>query len=189
MKKFLPLVLGGLIFLVLIGGVWWFVRNRNSGSVEVSPEGRIGKEAEAGQETESLSVSGKIEDLLTLGQALRCTWQDVENNTGVAYVKGDWAYTETMVNGVTSYTIAREGCSYLWQEGQSNGYKVCAEPGGEKEEDRETEMPQGFSVGNDTVGYTCVPQVINDNRFEVPAAIQFIDPAALMQINLPTGGN
>ncbi|MCJ7827724.1 hypothetical protein MUP65_01075 [Patescibacteria group bacterium] len=181
MKKFLPITLVGVAVLGLAVGGWFFIKGR--GDVEVLEEaGSL--EGQLTGEEEDLSVSGKIEDLLSLGKAVKCTWQDVENNTGVAYVKGDKVYTEATTNGVKSYYISRDNCTYMWQEGEPNGYKICVEPE-EAEEETETQMPEGFSVNTGMMNYNCVPQVINDTRFEAPTDIEFMDFAQMMQMSVP----
>ena len=183
MKKFLPIILVGVVLLGLAVGGWFFLRGRTGSGDEVTNEAGASGSPAIG-DTEEMSLSGKLEDLLSLGKAVKCTWQDMENNIGVAFVKGNNIYTESTVNGVKNYFVQRDDCTWVWQEGQAQGYKMCVEPE-EDEEPEETELPQDFSMNAGTMNYTCVPQVINDSRFEVPGDIQFVDFAQIIQMNLP----
>ncbi len=187
MKKWLPIIIGGVIVLILVGGGWLYLRSRKNDEVGLPPKETAPFTEEPAGGEESMSITGKLEDLISLGQAVKCTWQDVQNNTGTSYVKGDKVYTESTVNGQTNYAILRDNCTYVWQESQPQGYKMCVDPEDIQDEsaESETELPQGFSVGNETVGYTCVPQIINDSRFDLPSGVEFINPMEMMPADMP----
>ena len=180
MKKYLPIVLVGVVMLALAVGGWYLIGGRSSG--ESIPAG-VGQTTEPKGDGEQMSLSGKLKDLLNLGKAVKCTWQDAENNTGTVFVKGSKIYAEGVSNGVKNYYIQRDNCTWIWQEGENQGYKMCFEP--KEAEEEETDFTEAFSMNSEMMNYSCVPQVINDTQFEAPTGVEFTDFSQMMQPNLP----
>jgi hypothetical protein len=133
------------------------------------------------------SFTGNLMDAMGMNLPLHCTWTSGEDS-GEAYVKGENMYATTTTNGQTGYMSRKDNCSYIWGNQVEQALKICDEvlptdsiavdapdyptaTGGDEE-----------SQGPDlSVDYHCNPAVINDDLFNLPSDINFMDMEAMMQ--------
>lgn len=186
MNKVLPvIIIGGVVVVGLgIGGWYFFFKGGQAPQVPGTPtEG--GREVQAPQEGQSFT--GKLRDALTLGQSMKCTWRQDENNFGTAYIKNEKIRTDVTTDGESAHSIMADNCTYAWEEGTTEGFKMCFEPAEleEMEEVPEVEvgeeaMPEGDSYQTPDIDYTCEPAVVSDSMFNPPSGVQFVSPQELM---------
>lgn len=181
MKKALPIIIVvGVLVVVGIGGWYFFLRG---GQVPGMP-GEGGQGILAPQE-EQKGFTGKLKDALTLGQSMKCTWRQDEENFGTAYIKNEKVYSEVTTDGKKAYSIMADNCTYVWEEGSTDGFKMCYEPTeevevGEVPETEEMEIPQEYEMQTPNVDYSCQPAIVSDSMFNPPAGVNFISPEEMM---------
>lgn len=170
MKKVLP------VFVVVIVIVAGLVIGRQFFPKKVSQvtPGEVEVEQKAPQEEKGFT--GRLKDALILGQSMKCTWKTDENNFGTAHVKNNKIYTEAVYGGKKMYSILADNCTYSWEEGATDGFKLCSEP----EEPEEVSMPEEFSWETADINYRCVKTVVSDSLFNPPSNIEFISPLEMM---------
>ena len=150
MKKFLPIIL--VAIAAAVGGLYLL------GSTQPGKEG----------------FSGSLTDALSLGKAMKCTWED-GGTSGTMYIKGkEKLYAEIVTAGEIGYMISADNCLYSW-ESESQGVKLCFTPA-EGEEDLDfTQMAKEAEVSlEDDIEYNCEDTVISDSKFTPPTNVEFI---------------
>jgi hypothetical protein len=159
-KSLLPIIV--IIAALVIGGL--FLSQR--GKQEVSVPSEVGEEVPAEKEGEAFT--GKLKELLGLGQALKCTWQH-EGSSGTGYIKANQYYGEIISEGGEGYVIIKNNCMWTWSKEEKQGVKMCFEP--EKGEEGDLLDTEGSPQGD----FTCVPAIVSDAQFNPPTDISFID--------------
>lgn len=165
MKKNLVIVV--IVIIVLVIGAWWFFGR--GGGTSTSDE--------TGQETsvsEGESFTGKLKDILSLGQAMKCTWEQAGDSSGTAYLKNKQYYAEVTDSGKTGYIIIdKNNCLWTWEKGVNQGVKICYEPAASGEEgDYSSSYTQG---GVPNVDYACLPTAVSDSKFSPPTNVNFME--------------
>ena len=185
MKKNLPMmiILVVVVLAVLAVGGWYFLFR--GGQVPGMPSG--GGQGILTPEKEQQSFTGKLQDALSLGQSMKCTWQEDADNFGTAYIKNEKVYSEVTSDGKKAFMITVDNCTYTWEEGATEGYEMCFEPT-ETEEMAvtpgvgvgEEEVPEEYQGQTPKVDYNCQPAVVADSMFNPPAGVKFINPQEMM---------
>jgi hypothetical protein len=182
MKKALPFIIAGILVIgigLLIGP--GLLSRKESGTTS---------QPEAGQEIpepEQETFTGKIKDALSLGKSMKCTWEKDSGNFGTAYIKGEKVYTDVTSGGTRMHSIFADNCTYWWEEGKTEGSKICIEPEEEVEEEAGP-APEAFAWETPDISYNCSVTVIADSKFNPPSGIEFTDLfEALKGLELPFG--
>jgi hypothetical protein len=150
-----------------------------------SPEAEIGKEAASGEQEEG--YAGSLEKMMDLGLPLKCSWKQDDDYYGESWVKGQKSYAEIHQEGKVAKIISEDDCIWAWEEGNSQGTKMCTQASREEGEavPEETEEPKGqqpaFEYQQPKVEYQCQPAVFGDDKFDLPADINFMDINQMMQ--------
>lgn len=183
-NKFLPIIIAVVAVVILALGAWWFM-SRGQVSLPTVP-GREGQvPTEGAPVTGEGGFVGKLKDALTLGQSMKCTWRQDESNFAVSYIKDDKIHTEVTQAGKKAHSIVRDDCSYSWEEGTTQGFKMCFEPE-EMEEVEEVEVeeeavaPEGITTEVPDYEYSCEPAIVSESKFELPAGVNFLSMEDVM---------
>ncbi len=176
MKKILPIILA----LAVLASAGYFLMNRQpeTGPVPTQREAAPG-EAEVTEQT----LTGRLQEMLTLGQSLKCTWRRDDQNFGTTYIKGKKVYSDTTANGQRAQVIVVDNCSYFWEEGSPQGMKMCFEPEAAEEtgETLDTEAYEELFAQTPDVSYECVKTIISEALFNPPASVEFTDLQQMME--------
>lgn len=176
MKNALPII---VVALVIVIGLVFGSRFLPKRGGQVTPPSGVEQEAPA---VEEKSFTGRLKDALSLGQSMKCTWKKDEGNFGTAYIKGSKIYTEVTYTGKKAYSIVADNCTYSWEEGKTDGFKLCFEPEERPgEEPGEEPSTEEFAWETADINYSCVKTVVSDSMFNPPANIQFISPLEMMR--------
>ncbi len=184
MNKFLPIIIAVVVIAAIAIGGWFLLKNRGAMPSIQAP---IGETQEAvTPEEETKGFTGKLKDALNLGQAMKCTWEQDEDNFGTAYIKNEKVHTDVTYEGKRAHSIMDGDCTYTWEEGAVQGFELCVEPEEveveevEEMEEAEPELPEEYQAQVPDVNYTCEPAVVSDAMFELPSEVNFINPLELM---------
>ncbi len=128
---------------------------------------------------EQETITGSIQNLLSRGESLKCTWS-TEEASGTSWIKNQNVYSEVTAQEQTSKTIMKDNCAWVWMEGQAQGIKTCYESFDEMQqdivtEDTETEPAEGSISLPANVTYNCAVTTIEDSKFNPPQDVQFMD--------------
>lgn len=183
MNKTIPIIIvvGVVIVGLGIGGWYFFLRGGQAPKIPTQKE--VGQEVQAPQEE---GFTGKLKDALTLGRSMKCVWEQDENNFGTAYLKSEKVYTEVTAGGKKTHSIMADNCTYVWEEGKTDGYKMCYEPAEEEEveigevPETQDEAAPEYEGQTPDVNYTCEPAIVSDSMFNPPAGVTFISPQEMM---------
>ena len=174
MKKNLPLIILGMVVIVglAIGG-WWLLGRGKQISLPTAPS-EVSEQAPA---EEGKGFVGKLKDALTLGQSMKCTWERDENNFATSYIKDSKIRTEVTQAGEKAHSIMVDNCTYTWQEGETQGFKMCFEP---EEGEEEVVTPEGITAEMPDYEYNCEPAIVPDSMFNPPAEVNFMNMEQMM---------
>jgi len=153
--------------LVLLGG-WYFASNKKSSDKMMGNEEIV----------EESSSQMSLKDLFMKGISQTCTFSlddETYKSSGTVYVangkmRGDFVY---QVDGSeqVSHMLVMDETSYIWQDGQAQGYKVSFN---ETEPDTNSSEPTNQTVDvNEKVDYNCKPGVAGTVTFELPSGVEF----------------
>ena len=180
MKKNLPLIILGVVVIIgLVIGGWWFLGRGKQISLPTAPS-EVSEQAPA---EEGKGFVGKLKDALILGQSMKCTWEKDENNFAISYIKDSKVRTEVTQAGEKAHSIMVDNCTYTWQEGETQGFKMCFEPeeGEEVEEGEEEAMtPEEITAEMPDYEYNCEPAIVPDSMFNPPAEVNFMSMEQMM---------
>jgi hypothetical protein len=174
-KKFLPIIIVAVV-LVLGAGAFLFLNKGKS----TSPTPGVTKDTTTNKDTgqEQQSFVGSLKDAVSLGVAMKCTYQ-IEGNEYEGYVKGE-SYRGSIktAEGKVGAVIIKDGCMWTWSEDESQGIKTCYEVEGPDETDV-WEQSQGVAAPG--INYTCMPSAVTDSQFTPPSDVNFMDIDAMME--------
>lgn len=172
----MKIVLVLIVLAVLGGGVWYFAKAK-PGTMMGTP----------GSKTEEFS--GTLAQAMKLGVPMKCEWQTNEGS-GESFVKGEDMYVKTTMSGKTGYMVKKGDCINTWEEGKTQGVKICQEQLPEASDQPNDWQPDSGSYkaeGVDmNVQYKCQPDIFTGDRFDLPAGVQFTDMGEMMKgLTLP----
>ena len=189
MKKGMPVI---ILVLVVVGVGGYFLMSKKTPSMnEKTIESGDATQQQVGQESELVEKEeteenyvGSMLKMVGMGMPLKCTWE-AEGSAGTTWVKGENVYGEFEAEGQKSKMIFKDDCTWVWQEGQTQGVKVCYEPEEAEQflagEVEGVEQPQVRAGSLPDVDYRCAPAVVTEEKFTPPANIEFMDIAEMMQ--------
>ncbi len=161
------------IIIVLLGaagaGYWYFYLREGASPTTTEESSSDG------------GFVGSIADALKVGTAMKCTWS-YQGDSATFYLKGNKYYGEitTQETGTFKY-IYRDDCTYYWQEGQSQGTKLCVTLAEGEEYDTSDLEAADSSAQALGYEYSCNPEVVTDSRFTLPTGVEFLDLSQYMQ--------
>ena len=158
------LVLVVIILAIVGGGAWYFTRSKPV--------------------TKTEEFSGTLAQAMKLGVPMKCEWQTSEGS-GESFVKGEDMYVKTMMSGKTGYMVKKGDCINTWEEGKTQGVKICQEQLPEASDQPSDWQPDSGSYQAEGVDlnlqYKCRPDIFTGDRFELPAGVQFTDMGEMMK--------
>ncbi len=178
MSKTLIAVIAGV---VVVGG----------GAYYLMSSGALGGTGSAQSEQETASVGSTFASAFASGQNLECTFShddgagNVSSGTvyianGGAQLRGDFVVTSPTAN--EAHMIRSEGYNYLWGSAMQQGVKTAV---------TEENAGQLFNDDSGTIDpdteYKCAGWNVDNNKFTLPAGVEFIDMSA--QIEAATGAS
>jgi len=177
-KKFLPFIIVGVIIVVSIFGFRAFSGKEEEEALSLS--GTLPESSSGGSATKEFS--GSLKAVMALGVPMKCTWKRDNNYFGASWVKGKDSYGEITMEGRNVKVIYKDNCMWNWQEGNSQGMKMCFDPV-EMEKMLEGESVQGQDQSQGMpadIDYRCAPAVFTEAKFNPPAGVNFMDLEDMM---------
>jgi len=129
------------------------------------------------KETKSESFTGKIKDAFLRNVPLKCTYKMDDNNYGTGWLKNRKYYGEITANGKQGYIILVDNCMWTWDKEKAAGAKMCFEV--KEGESIWDEMESQDNQSNNS--YNCVSSLVNDDVFNPPSNIKFVDIEEMMK--------
>lgn len=173
MKKIIIIVVG----VLLIGGAAYFI----FGSKNTEDTGEDMMEASSGEakniveEVEEGAFTGTLMAAVKMGVPMKCTYE-VNGAEYEGIIKGEqYKGSVSMPDGRTGNVIMKENCMYTWAEGEAQGMKLCFT------DEEQSMWDQTDTTENFPGTYNCLPSVVTDADFELPAGVEFMDLDAMMQ--------
>ena len=151
-------------------------------------------------QNEESFISGKITDLLSLGESLKCTYtldEDVNKpgGEGTIMVSGTKMRGDSTIMisgdtgpGIDSHFISMDNTMYTWSSGSDKGIKITIDEKIMSGEDTTGEVPAEAQALQEKMDYKCLPWIADQSVFELPADIEFTDISELTK-NLQAPGD
>ena len=186
-KLFIVLFIFGLIALAI--GLIMSSKQDNSLTIEKSDDvdNTIENNIEEINENEEESFLGSIQDLLTRGKSLKCTYNIADGEgeaTGVIYVSGNKIRSEVEITEdaggkMKVDSIITEDWMYTWNSFMPGGTKMNikemqSETGEDYSQDEADKMKEEMD-------YKCRSWIPDNSKFAVPADVEFKDMTEMMQ--------
>jgi hypothetical protein len=171
-KKVVTIV---IVILFLIGGIYALSsKNKNSSSSDGTFE------TEEGSDNEEVSSPKSIKDLLTAGISQKCTYSYFEgkvSSEGTTYVSGGKVrgdFRTTVDNkSTTGHTIYDGKTSYVWMDGERDGFKMEIDlEDMETGESATTNQQQTVDL-NKSLDYDCSLWSAQESVFDPPSDVTF----------------
>jgi len=187
MGKKLVLIVIAILLLAAAGGSYYlFFMNKTSQSQPSDSEDIMMDES--GDQVPLGGVKS-LSELLKLNVAQTCTYKNTQDGSeGSVYVSGGKvrvSFVSEMDGKVTdSNVIVKDSKTYIWNEGETQGYVFAAEESSMNDsntpkEESENE-PQNFNM-DDQVDYKCSVWVGDDSMFELPVNVDFKDMSKMVE--------
>lgn len=184
MNRNVQIVIGVLVLIILGAGA--FLMFKNSSKTPVATQNSQTPVAEQNP----ASTQKSIKDLLTSGQAQKCTYRDKMAEVdveGTVYVAGGRMrsdYTsKTGGQTIMGHMVVSDNKSYIWMDGQSMGMMMAFDP---------NRTPEAAPTGsqsvdvNKLIDYNCSGWTSDNSVFTPPANIKFQN---LGEVKAPTGSS
>ena len=178
-NKTLPIII--VIAVVVIGAGAYMLFGRSKSAV---PTDSITVSTETTDTSVSETFSGTLKEAISLGVGMKCTY-NVGGYEYEGYIKGENYRGKMMTaEGKTGTVIVKDDCMWTWEEGDTEGLKICY---------TETETVEGEEVNGEGgvwdqpsaagsgVDYNCVPAAVSDAQFTPPATVNFLDPTEMIE--------
>lgn len=200
--------IGAIVGILVIGIAGTFIFMADSDKKETAPDNTTqtaeNERAETEQEkTQNVSGENQMtqEDAEYLQAAiadgegeLTCEYT-AENQSGTFYLDHDQMAVVAYVQGApTSHMVAKNGKTYIWAEGQSNGmivsknmFQVADEQQDNIETSSDFSGQYGFDYDNPSYKYDCETAAVAESHFEIPGDVNFTDMAQMMQGSMQEG--
>lgn len=199
-KKSITAILCGMAIVFLAGCGTGEVATEKAAEIQADMMQKAAP-IEAAQQGDG-SIRGSIKDLLGMGKALKCTWEDPAGMSGETYVDGKNTYSHLKNVPVgpagekgDSFVITDEMWMYTWSSLSNQGMKMSMI---ESDNVNGVDVPQidtgavdkkaveeGFDMQED-YDYSCMPWVVDRAVFAPPADVTFVDMNAMMeQMKMP----
>jgi len=122
------------------------------------------------------SFVGSLQDALSRGVALRCTFES-ESSTETIWLQGEErVYGEIVSADETGYIIFADNCMYAWGGSEPEGIKTCWTPQQAEAAVKFSEVSGEADVDlEEGDQYNCSPTTITSERFTPPANVEFLD--------------
>ncbi len=182
MNRNVQIVVGILILIILAGGAFLMFKNSSKAPVATqNPQTTAAEEKPA-------NIQKSIKDLLTSGQAQKCTYKDkmaevdIEGTVYVAGGKMRSDYTsKTGGQTIIGHMVVSDNKSYIWTDGQSMGMMMAFDPN--KTPETAPTGSQSVDV-NKLIDYNCSGWTTDNSVFTPPPNIKFQN---LGEVKTPTG--
>jgi hypothetical protein len=119
--------------------------------------------------------SGTLKAAVAMGVPMKCTYT-VEGAEYEGYIKGEQYMGKVKVGDKMGSVIVKDNCMWSWEEGATQGVKLCFEP----EEGSEETIWDSSDTAELNMSYTCRPAAVTDSQFEPPNDVQFMDLDSMM---------
>jgi len=124
-------------------------------------------------------VSGSVENLLSLGANVKCTWGDSEGEdriVGDIYISGNKYYQEvTFPDNGKFFSVSDGQYVYMWNTRVPGGTKFLIE---KKEDENVGEGVKETVKEND---FTCVAWNVDATKFKLPTDVAFADQTEMLK--------
>lgn len=182
MNRNVQIVIGILVLIILGAGAFMMFKNPSKAPVTTQkPQATVTEQKPA-------SIQKSIKDLLTSGQAQKCTYKDkmaevdVEGTVYVAGGKMRSDYTsKTGTQTIMGHMVVNDNKSYIWADGQSTGMMMAFDPN--KTPETAPTGTQSVDV-NKFIDYNCTGWSMDNSMFTPPSNIKFQN---LGEVKTPTG--
>lgn len=121
-----------------------------------------------------------LKDLLSSGVAQKCSFSS-DGSQGVSYISGGKVRGDftSQVSGktTTSHMISDGATSYIWTDGEPNGFKMTVDPNqaAEVKNDYTNTSTSGAADLNQKADYKCSGWVVDGSVFTPPTNVTFSD--------------
>lgn len=172
-KLFILLICFVLFFIVVIAGGFFIFKKLFFRKISLPKiQDKITQEARQ-------VFTGKLQDALSLGGSLKCTWKENEANSGFSFIKNKKIYTEVTQKGKKIFSILADNCIYSWEGEKTQGIKLCYPP--QEEENEEEKSWEKYSGQVSGIDYQCSPAIISDSQFSPPTSVVFVNPLEMIK--------
>lgn len=180
-----------IVFLLLV------MATSLSGCFKSKKSADENQQSAANQEEESFF--GSMQDLLTRGKSVKCTYKSTDDGakeaTGVLYVAGNKTRSEMSVieeetgKKLEINSIIIGDWMYMWNNFMQGGTKMNI-----KEMQGEVKVDEKYSQGEvdkmkEKIDYKCRPWIPDNSKFDIPTNIEFRDMTKIMEGFQDTMGN
>jgi hypothetical protein len=184
------------VLLLLGGGVFLMTSKKPTPANNSTAAGSSNVTNEASPSPEATTQSKSLKDLLGMGVSQKCTFAKNDNGSstqGTIYIDNGQVRGDIVtVNGgqtVNTHMVVKNSTSYVWMEGQSNGFKMTFDPNAAASAQAKA---QNNSVDpNEKVDYSCSGWSADTSVFSLPSSVTFSDfsKMAIPSITVPQTGS
>jgi len=180
----------GVVIVIALGAYLIMAKSKTDNS-EMANNAQSNSEVKNSQSNTAPANSVQHTDtslkaLLASGTSQKCSYSD-SGSEGVFYLSGGKSRGDftTTVSGKTtaSHMISDGKTSYIWMDGQPQGYKMSLEVNASTNQQANStaaSAQQGVDV-NKTMNYDCQAWSADNSMFNLPSGIEFVDFAAMMK--------
>jgi len=183
-----------VIVLLLLGGGVFLMTSKNKSKTTPSTTGTKGDKNQESSQTSQKSLY----DLLAAGLPQKCTFEstdDFGSSEGTSYVSGGKVRADFAVTAggkvTVSHMISDGKTSYIWTEGETNGFMMSVE----ESEATGTSAPTTGQTGTESnadlsqkADYNCSTWIPDNSLFTPPSDVKFTDFSQILQpTSMPAG--
>lgn len=183
-------VLGVIIAVIVLGLIAYFAfGNKKASAPENGSQNgsQVESQTQQASQEQQASTPQSLKELVLGGKAMKCTFSD-QGTSGTFYVasgkvRGDYSSTAAGQT-VAGHMIVDGQTSYVWTEGQKQGFKISVDKEATASVIADAESSQGVNY-NEKLAYSCNAWSADSSMFSLPVGIQFMDLGQI-QGNMPT---
>lgn len=135
-----------------------------------------------------------LSDLIGMGSAQECTYQDLDTQTsGTAYIADQKVRTDftTVASGdmVGSHAVFDGDKIYIWMDGQTSGFVMTPEENVAVDTTSSDNTVTNSVNLNREIDYNCSNWSVDNSKFELPSGVDFQDLSSMLDDVTKTMGD
>ncbi len=183
-------VIGGIVAVVLLAGIFYFVSQR--------PSSEVASNRSTAESQDQASDTSSLKALFARGDSQECTYSDSGegySSNGTVYVASNNRmrsdFTSTSEGETTTgHMIVMDNTSYIWTDGDAQGIKMSYDPNDIETDyqNTETSAPTQGMDPNENYDFSCKSWRTDNSKFELPSGVEFMKWSMPEVPAMPNGG-
>lgn len=188
MKNLIVIILSVVVVGGLVVGGYSLINRSETNDQADNTQSEVNKESETSKGDKEESFFGSMQDLITRGKPLKCTYKQKDSDEEyeiTMYISGGNVRTEAEMkidDGkiMESNMVINKDWMYMWNSFTPNGMKVDMQKMPKQENLKDSDVNKSMANLAKEMDYKCRAWIPDNSKFKIPTNIEFQDITEMM---------